>query len=79
MGRKTYNAIIGAVLLEGDKVARAGWDSRLGYPSVDPPHWTRLCLGDYPRTATYIRLLVLSYVTVPGDAPKPACEVTHVA
>ena len=35
MGHKTYSTIIGAVLLEGDKVARAGWGSTLGYPSVD--------------------------------------------
>ena len=30
VARATYSAIIGAVLLEGDKVARAGCDSRLG-------------------------------------------------
>ena len=39
---KKYSVIIYAVLLEGAKVARAGWDSTLGYPGVDPPHWTRV-------------------------------------
>ena len=47
-----YSAIIGAVLLEGDKVARAGWDSRLGYPSVDPPHWTRVVPEGLPQDTT---------------------------
>ena len=64
MGHKTYSAIIGAVLLEGDKVARAGWDSRLGYPSVDPPHWTLVVPEGLPQDTTIgetnnVRLLVL--------------------
>ena len=48
-GGPEYSAIIGAVLLEGDKVARAGWDSRLGYPSVDPPHWTLVVPEGLPQ------------------------------
>ena len=51
-GGPEYSAIIGAVLLEGDKVARAGWDSRLGYPSVDPPHWTLVVPEGLPQDTT---------------------------
>ena len=51
-GFGVYSAIIGAVLLEGDKVARAGWDSRLGYPSVDPPHWTLVVPEGLPQDTT---------------------------
>ena len=49
----SYSASIGAVLLEGDKVARAGWDSRLGYPSVDPPHWTRVVPEGLPQDSSH--------------------------
>ena len=47
-----YSAIISAVLLEGDKVARAGLDSSLGYPGVDPPHWTRVVPEGLPQDTT---------------------------
>ena len=47
-----YSAIICAVLLEGDKVARAGWDSTLGYPGVDPPHWTLVVPEGLPQDTT---------------------------
>ena len=50
--KKFYSAIIGAVLLEGDKVARAGWDSSLGYPRVDPPHWTLVVPQGLPKDTT---------------------------
>ena len=43
---------MGAVLLEGDKVARVGCDSRLGYRSVDPPHRTRVVPEGLPQDTT---------------------------
>ena len=43
---------MGAVLLEGDKVARVGCDSRLGYGSVDPPHRTRVVPEGLPQDTT---------------------------